>query len=132
MPHVPKPRRGSSVRNGLFRNAFRYDPDQDVDICPAGQTLSPNHEGKARDLKKIDDSNPALAPPVRGVRAARPICARSRVGRTRRCATAWQPLKARPEILARRRETVARRENEAVRDRMAASEGEARDSRPAA
>ena len=24
----------------------------DVYICPAGQTLSPNHEGKLRDLRK--------------------------------------------------------------------------------
>jgi transposase len=93
MPHVPKPQRGSSVRNGLFRkDEFRYDPDQDVYICPAGQTLSPNHEGKSRDLKKIDYSNPAACPPVRCVRAARPICAGSRVWRTRRCSTAWQPV----------------------------------------
>jgi hypothetical protein len=28
-------------------------------ICPAGETLSPNDEGKSRDLKKIDYSNPA-------------------------------------------------------------------------
>src|ERR1039458_9571603 len=54
-PHVPKPQRGSSVRNGFFRkDEFRYDPDQDVYICPAGETLSPNHEGKSRELKKID------------------------------------------------------------------------------
>src|SRR6202023_1122711 len=62
-PHVPKPQRGSSVRNGFFRkDEFRYDPDQDVYICPAGETLSPNHEGKSRDLKKIDYSNPAACP----------------------------------------------------------------------
>ena len=42
-PYVPKPQRGSSVRNGFFRkDEFRYDPDQDVYICPAGETLSPN------------------------------------------------------------------------------------------
>src|SRR5450759_3143992 len=62
-PYVPKPQRGSSVRNGFFRkDEFRYDPDGDVDCCPAGETLSPNHEGKSRDLKKIDYSN--LACPV--------------------------------------------------------------------
>jgi hypothetical protein len=62
-PHVPKPQRGSSVRKGFFRkDEFRYDPDQDVYICPAGETLSPNHEGKSRDLKKIDYSNPAACP----------------------------------------------------------------------
>jgi transposase len=95
----------------LFRrDALRYDPDQDdpdqdVDICPAGQTLSPNHAGKARDLKKKIDFR-RLAPPVRCVRAARPICAGSRVWRTWRRATAGQPLKARPESLDRRRETI--------------------------
>ena len=62
-PHVPKPQRGSSVRKGLFRkDEFRYDPDRDVYICPAGETLSPNHESKLRDLKKIDYSNPAARP----------------------------------------------------------------------
>ena len=59
-PYVPKPQRRSAVRKGFFRkDEFRYDPDQDVYICPAGETLSPNHEGKSRDLKKIDYSNPA-------------------------------------------------------------------------
>jgi hypothetical protein len=38
------------------KDDFRYDPDPDVYICPAGETLSPNHEGKLRDLKKIDYS----------------------------------------------------------------------------
>ena len=41
-PYVPKPQRGSAVRKGFFRkDEFRYDPDQDVYICPAGETLSP-------------------------------------------------------------------------------------------
>jgi hypothetical protein len=35
--------RGSAVRNGFFR--------------PAGETLSPHHQGKPRDLKKIDCGN---------------------------------------------------------------------------
>ena len=91
-PHVPKPQRGSSVRNGFFRkDEFRYDPDQDVYICPAGETLSPNHEGKSRDLKKIDYSNPAACP----------AC----------------PLRSRCTTNLRR---VSRLENEAVLDRMAA------------
>ncbi len=91
-PHVPKPQRGSSVRNGFFRkDEFQYDPDQDVYICPAGETLSPNHEGKSRDLKKIDYSNPAACP----------AC----------------PLRSRCTTDRRR---VSRLENEAVLDRMAA------------
>jgi transposase len=107
-PHVPKPQRGSSVRKGFFRkDEFRYDPDQDVYICPAGETLSPNHEGKSRELKKIDYSNPAACPacPLR----SRCTTDRRRVSRLEneavldRMATR---LKARPEILDRRREIV--------------------------
>src|SRR6202049_4367621 len=91
-PYVPKPQRGSAVRKGFFRkDEFRYDPDQDVYICPAGETLSPNHEGKSRDLKKIDYSNPAACP----------AC----------------PLRSRCTTNLRR---VSRLENEAVLDRMAA------------
>src|ERR1022692_2920982 len=107
-PHVPKPQRGSSVRNGFFRkDEFRYDPDQDVYICPAGETLSPNHEGKSRDLKKIDYSNPAACP----VCHLRSRCTtnRRRVSRLENEVVLDQMaarLKARPEILDRRREIV--------------------------
>ena len=102
-PHVPKPQRGSSVRNGFFRkDEFRYDPDQDVYICPAGETLSPHHEGKLRDLKKIDYSNPAACPacPLR----SRCTTDRRRVSRLENEAVLDRMaarLKARPDILAR-------------------------------
>ena len=107
-PHVPKPQRGSSVSKGLFRkDEFRYDPDRDVYACPAGQTLSPNHEGKLRDLKRIHYSNPAACP----------VCPlRSRCTTNRRWVSRLENeavldrmaarLKARPEILDRRREIV--------------------------
>ena len=37
VPHVPKPQRGSSVREGLFRkDEFRYDAGLDAYVCPAG------------------------------------------------------------------------------------------------
>ena len=107
-PHVPKPQRGSSVRNGFFRkDEFQYDPDQDVYICPAGETLSPNHEGKSRDLKKIDYSNPAACPacPLR----SRCTTDRRRVSRLENEAVLDRMaarLKARPGILDRRRELV--------------------------
>ncbi len=108
VPYVRKPQRGSSVRNDLFRkDEFRYDPDQDVYICPAGQTLSPNHEGKLRDLKKIDYSNPTACP----VCPLRPRCTTNlrRVSRLENEAVLDRMaarLKARPEILDRRREIV--------------------------
>ena len=59
-PHVPKPQRGPPVRKGFFsKDEFRYDPARDVYICPAGETLAPHHDGRLRDLKKIDYSNRA-------------------------------------------------------------------------
>jgi transposase len=107
-PYVPKPQRGSSVRNGFFRkDEFRYDPDQDVYICPAEETLSPHHEGKLRGLRKIDYSNPAACPvcPLR----SRCTTDRRRVSRLENEAVLDRMaarLKARPEILDRRREIV--------------------------
>jgi transposase/IS5 family transposase len=91
-PHVPRPQRGSSVSDGFFRkDEFRYDPEQDGYICPAGQVLSTRYESKLRDLKKTDYAN----------RAACPVC----------------PLRSRCTNDFRK---VSRLENEAVLDRMAA------------
>jgi hypothetical protein len=108
MPHVPKPQRGSSVRNGFFRkDEFRYDPDLDVYICPAGETLSPNHEGKLRNLKKIDYSNPEACPacPLRS-RCTTNLRRVSRLENEAVLDRMAARLKARPEILDRRREIV--------------------------
>src|ERR1700719_4365362 len=42
VPHVAKPQRGSSVREGLFRkDEFRYDAGLDAYVCPAGKLLTP-------------------------------------------------------------------------------------------
>ena len=107
-PYVPRPQRGSSVSNDFFRkDEFRFDAVRDVYICPAGQTLSPNHVGRLRDLKKIDYSNPAACPvcPLR----SRCTTNRRRVSRLENEAVLdrmAERLKARPEILDRRRETV--------------------------
>jgi transposase/IS5 family transposase len=91
-PHVPRPQRGSSVSDGFFRkDEFRYDPEKDAYICPAGQVLSTRYESKLRDLKKTDYAN----------RAACPVC----------------PLRSRCTNDFRK---VSRLENEAVLDRMAA------------
>jgi IS5 family transposase len=107
-PHVPKPQRGSAVRKGFFaKDEFRYDAARDVFICPAGETLSPRHQGRLRDLKKIDYSNPAacLVCPLR----SRCTTSHRRVSRLENEAVLDRMaarLKARPDILARRRETV--------------------------
>jgi transposase len=107
-PHVAQPQRGPAVRNGFFRkDEFRYDPDRDVFTCPGGHTLAPHHNGKSRGLQKIDYSNPAacrLCP-------LRPRCTthHRRVSRLENEAVLDRMaarLRARPELLDRRRETV--------------------------
>jgi IS5 family transposase len=109
-PHVPRPQRGHAVREGLFRkDEFRYDAERDAYICPAGQVPSTRYESKLRDLTKVDYANPS---------ACRACSIRSR------CCTPRSPrkvsrleneaaldrmearLKRRPELIARRRETV--------------------------
>jgi Transposase DDE domain/Transposase domain (DUF772) len=108
-PYVPKPQRGSSVSNGFFfrKDEFRYDAERDAFICPAGQVLSTRYESKLRELTKIDYSN----------RAACLVCAiKSRCTKEYRKVSRLENeavldrmaarLKARPDILDRRREIV--------------------------
>jgi transposase len=108
IPYVPKPQRGPAVRNGFFRkDEFRYDPDQDVYVCPAGEVLSPHHVGKSRDLKKIDYSNPAACPacPLRE-RCTTNVRRVSRLENEAVLDRMAERLKARPELVDRRREIV--------------------------
>lgn len=108
IPHVPKPQRGAAVRNGFFRkDEFRYDADRDVFICPAGQTLEPHHHGKSRELQKIDYTNPAACPtcPLRA-RCTTNVRRVSRLENEAVLDRMAERLRARPELLDRRRETV--------------------------
>ena len=51
IPHVPRPQRGSSVREGFFRkDEFRYDAERDAYVRPAGKALTPIRHGRLRDL----------------------------------------------------------------------------------
>ena len=108
VPFVPKPQRGSSVREGFFRkDEFRYDPERDVFICPAGQILASRYESKLRQLKKIDYANRAacLVCPIRS-RCTNGYRKVSRVENEAVLDRMAARLKARPEVLDRRRETV--------------------------
>ena len=108
VPHVPKPQRGSSVREGLFRkDEFRYDAGLDAYVCPAGKLLTPIRRGRMRDLDRTDYGNP------KACRACqlRPRCtsnARSvfRLENEDVLDRMAERLKARPAILDRRREVV--------------------------
>jgi transposase len=108
VPHVAKPQRGSSVREGLFRkDEFRYDAGLDAYVCPAGKLLTPIRRGGMRDLERTDYGNP------KACRACqlRPRCtndARSvfRLENEDVLDRMAERLKARPAILDRRREVV--------------------------
>jgi len=107
-PHVPRPQRGAAVKNGFFRkDEFRYDANQNAYICPAGQALTPIREGKLRELKKVDYGNAkacracALRP-----RCTKDVRAVSRLENEDALDRMAERLKARPEILDRRREIV--------------------------
>jgi hypothetical protein len=53
-PYVPKPLRGSAVKNGFFtKEQFHYDADTDVLICPGGQKLEPKYKSKVRDNEAV-------------------------------------------------------------------------------
>jgi transposase/IS5 family transposase len=107
-PHVPRPQRGPAVKNGFFRkDEFHYDAEQNAYICPAGQALTPIREGKLRALKKVDYGN---AKACRAC-ALRPHCTKdvravSRLENEDALDRMAERLKARPEILERRREIV--------------------------
>ena len=91
--YVPRPQRGPAVRGGFFRkDEFRYDPDSDTYLCPAGQRLAPRYRSRLRGLQKVDYCNPEAC---------------------RACAL-------RPRCTTKMARRVSRLENEAVLDRVAA------------
>jgi transposase len=108
IPYVPKPQRGSSVRDGFFRkDEFHYDSGRDAYVCPAGQTLTPIRHCRLRDLTKIDYGNaracrecPLRPRCTNGVRSV------SRLENEDTLDRMAERLRARPEILNRRREVV--------------------------
>src|SRR5271163_1577017 len=108
VPHVPKPQRGSSVREGFFRkDEFRYDARRDAYVCPAGQLLTPIRHGRLRDLEKIDYGNPKACRdcPLRA-RCTNGVRSVSRLEYEDALDRMAERLRARPEMLARRREVV--------------------------
>lgn len=108
VPHVPRPQRGSSVRDGFFRkDEFRYDPEQDAYICPAGQVLATRYESRLRDLRKTDYANRAACAScsirARCTNGFRKV---SRIEGEEVLDRMADRLAARPELLDRRRESV--------------------------
>jgi transposase/IS5 family transposase len=108
VPHVPRPQRGSSVREGFSRkDEFRYDAERDAYVCPAGKVLTPIRHGRLRDLEKIDYGNPKACRdcPLRA-RCTNDVRSVSRLENEAVLDRMAERLKKRPEILDRRREVV--------------------------
>src|SRR5271163_643174 len=90
IPHVPRPQRGFSVREGFFRkDEFRYHAGRDAYVCPAGKVLTPIRHGRLRGLAKVDYGNRGACRdcPIRA-RDARTTCAPFLASKTRPCSTA--------------------------------------------
>ena len=108
IPHVPRPQRGSSVREGFFRkDEFRYDAGRDAYVCPAGTLLTPIRQGRLRDLAKVDCGNRQACRdcPMRA-RCTNHVRSVSRLENEAVLDRMAERLKKRPEILDRRREVV--------------------------
>src|ERR1700729_2142741 len=108
IPHVPRPQRGSSVREGFFRkDEFRYDAERDAYVCPAGKVLTPIRHGRLRDLAKVDYGNRGACRdcPIRA-RCTNDVRSVSRLENEAVLDRMAERLKARPEVLDRRRGVV--------------------------
>ncbi|MGH9460501.1 MAG: IS1182 family transposase [Vicinamibacteria bacterium] len=76
-PYLPKPETSANKALGLFtKNDFRYDPERDLYVCPAGQELTFRHASreKGRDVRYYRTY-------VCGQCPLRPRCTRNRQSR---------------------------------------------------
>jgi Transposase DDE domain len=96
------------VRVGFFRkDEFRYDAERDAYVCPAGTLLTPIRHGRLRDLEKIDYGNPkACRECLLRPRCTNDVRSVSRLENEAVLDRMAERLRARPEILDRRREVV--------------------------
>jgi hypothetical protein len=96
------------VREGFFRkDELQYDAGRDAYVCPAGRVLTPIRHGRLRDLEKIDYANPKACRvcPLRA-RCTNGVRSVSRLENEDVLDRMAERLKARPQILDRRREIV--------------------------
>lgn len=108
-PYVPKPLRGSAVKNGFFtKEEFHYDPDADILICPGGQKLEPKYKSKIRDNDAVIFVNTKACKDC-GLRARCTNAAFRKVMRYTNEAILDRMaarLAAKPEVMDQRRESV--------------------------
>lgn len=109
VPYVARPQRGSAVASGYFnRTEFRYDPEADCYVCPSGDRLDPYTRTRKDEHIAIRYTNMRACQTC----SLKPQCTSG----SRRTIDRWENeavlermaerLVARPDILAKRRETV--------------------------
>jgi Transposase DDE domain len=94
---------------GFFRkDEFKYDPETDSFICPAGQRLTPYASSVLRQLKKINYANRKACRdcPLRTRCTDNQFRTVSRLENEAVLDRMQERLAKRPEVLNRRRETV--------------------------
>ena len=109
IPHVCKPNNSIAARSGHFtKEMFRYDAVADVYICPGSQTLEPRYVDKTRGPTKIEYCNRAACRTC----DLRSLCTNGSYRKITRAEDEAlleqmaERLRARPELLDIRRETV--------------------------
>ena len=109
VPHVPKPRRGSTVSQGLFpKERFRYEGGEDIYICPNGQRLAPYRKRGRRGMFFVSYANRTACAECK----LKSKCTKSAFRRVLRYVDEAildrmaERLAARPELLDARRECV--------------------------
>ena len=109
IPHVCKPNNSIAARSGHFtKEMFRYDAVADVYICPGSQTLEPRYVDKTRGPTKIEYCNR----PACRTCDLRSLCTNGSYRKITRAEDEAlleqmaERLRARPELLDIRRETV--------------------------
>ena len=108
-PYVFKPVRGSGARYGFFpKEAFDYDAQTDVLMCPAGETLVPKYREAVRSVEAVTYVNRAACK----VCALRPKCTKASFRKVMRYANEAvldrmaERVAASPKVLARRKAIV--------------------------
>jgi transposase len=108
-PYVPRPQRGHSVKAGLFRkDEFLYDPTSNSFRCPGGHRLDVYSSSLMRGLKKVNYVNKDACRdcPIRARCTNGGFRSVSRLENEAVLDRMQARLAQRPDILARRRETV--------------------------
>ncbi len=109
-PYVPKPNSSSTKSRGLYsKDLFIYDPNLDVYICPAGETLTYSYSARPERKLNPDHIEKYYTTSACKTCSSRTFCTTNKKGR---CISRWKQehileemakrLEAHPEMMKRR------------------------------